>query len=75
MEMANIPVNPEVARLYNSIPPEEQLKVQALISIWIKNVEARERDILGDLMDAMSDEAQQRGLTPEILEDILSDDT
>ncbi|HLA43641.1 MAG TPA: hypothetical protein VJZ27_09410, partial [Aggregatilineales bacterium] len=65
----------EVARLYNSIPPEEQMKVQALMSIWIKNPDTQDRDVLGEIMDMMSEEAQRRGLTPEILADILADES
>jgi hypothetical protein len=71
MDKASISVNPKIADLYNKISAQDQLKVQALISLWIHEMENSGKDTL----DAISDRAAERGLTPEILEELLADES
>jgi hypothetical protein len=75
MDNASISVNPKIADLYNKISAQDQLKVQALISLWIGELEQGGKDTLDEIMDAISDRAAERGLTPEILEELLADES
>ena len=75
MDKATIAVSPEFAELYNKISPESQRKVQIMMSIWIEEIEQGGKDALFEIMDAISNRAAERGLTPEILEELLADES
>ena len=62
-----------VLTLHASI--EDQLKVQALMSLWIEEIEAGGEDALEAIMRSICREAADRGLTPEILEELLADES
>jgi len=74
MTTINIPVNEDTARLYNEAPEEERRKIQLLLNLWLGEIAASKQIPLNELMDNISDKAQARGLTPEILDSILNDD-
>jgi hypothetical protein len=65
-----IQLDDDAAQIYTTASSETQKKIQLLLSFWL-----REFDIpsiaLTDLMDEISDNAQRRGLTPELLETLL----
>ena len=67
-----IQIDPEAAQAYKSASSDEKKKLQMLISIWLKEVTLKDKSSLKQLMDNISDNVQNRGLTPEILETILS---
>lgn len=69
METISIQVDADVARIFQSAQPEQQQKIQALVSLWLKR--AMNVTKLQITMDRMSDEAEVNGLTPEILQSIL----
>ena len=69
-----IPVSNELAELYENALPEDKLKVQALLRVFINDIITPPQMSMRELMDAASDEAQAKGLTPEILAEILADD-
>lgn len=71
METISIQVDAEVARIFQSVQPEQQQKIQALVSLWLKR--AMNVTQLQTTMDRMSDEAEANGLTPEILRSILNE--
>jgi hypothetical protein len=71
METISIQVDADLARAFKSAQPEEQQKIQALVSFWLKR--AMNLTSLQTTMDRMSDEAQANGLTPEILQSILDE--
>ncbi|MEG4322638.1 MULTISPECIES: hypothetical protein [unclassified Microcoleus] len=71
METISIQVDADLARAFQSAQPEEQQKIQALVSFWLKR--AMNLTSLQTTMDRMSDEAQANGLTPEILQSILDE--
>jgi Holliday junction resolvase-like predicted endonuclease len=71
METISIQVDADVARIFQSAQPEQQQKIQALLSLWLKR--AMNLTQLQTTMDLMSDEAQANGLTPEILQSILDE--
>ena len=51
---------------------QRQRKQELLVAMGLHNV-PKTTESLKELMDRMSQEAQSRGLTPEILESILSE--
>ena len=65
-----IRVDAEAARAYETATQEQQRKLDALLSLKLTEA-TRTRRSLEEVMDEMSREAQERGLTPEILESIL----
>lgn len=65
METISIQVDADVARAFQSVQPDQQQKIQALVSLWLKR--AIHLTKLQATMDEMSDEAEANGLTPEIL--------
>lgn len=71
--MINIPIDTDTAAKYNAASNEERRKVQLLVRILLQNSTPSQRT-LQQLMDEMSDEAQNKGLTPEILDQILNED-
>ncbi|NJK74209.1 MAG: hypothetical protein HC849_34245 [Oscillatoriales cyanobacterium RU_3_3] len=71
METISIQVDADVAQIFQSAQPEQQQKIQALVSLWLKR--AMNVTQLQTTMDRMSDEAQANGLTPEILQSILNE--
>lgn len=71
METISIQVDADVARAFQSAQPEQQQKIQALVSLWLKR--AMSATQLQTTMDQMSDEAEANGLTPELLQSILNE--
>jgi hypothetical protein len=67
-----IRVSPEAARAYESASADQQRKLDALLSIRLSEVVQDTRD-LEEIMSEISRNAQERGLTPEILESILNE--
>ncbi len=68
-----IRVNSEVARMFETASEERRRQLEALISLKLSDV-VRNRGTLEEVMSEMSQKAQARGLTPEILESLLHDD-
>jgi hypothetical protein len=67
-----IHVLPEAARTYESAPPEQRRKLDALLSLKLTEV-ARGARPLEEVMSEISRNAQQRGMTPELLAEILGE--
>ena len=66
-----IPLDPETARVYNSAAPEERRKLQALLSLWLRELAVGQRASLQQVLDDVGRKATAQGLTPEILESLL----
>lgn len=73
MTMITIPLDRETARIYNDASTEEQRKIQLLMRLFLKDFIVSARP-LAEIMDEASDEAERKGLTPEILDSILNDE-
>lgn len=73
MTRISIEVSPEAAELYQAAPPEEKERVRALVDLLIRKPVNNDLEFLRKLMDEISDEAEARGLTPEILESLLNE--
>ncbi len=72
--MANsitIPLDPQTARAYESASPEEKRKIQALLSLWLRELAAGENLSLQQVLDEVGSKAKARGLTPEVLDSLL----
>ena len=66
-----IPLDPQTARAYDSASPEEKRKIQALLSLWLRELAASEYPSLQQVLDDVGNKAKARGLTPEILDSLL----
>jgi hypothetical protein len=72
-ENTSILVEPDIANAYNSASQEDQKKIQLLMGLWLRELSTQPEMSLTEVMDLISDRAQSRGLTPEILESILNE--
>jgi len=71
-EPISINVDPEVATIYRSATEDERQKLDLLVSLHLREV-TRSRQSLKEIATDISRKAQQRGLTPEILKNILDE--
>lgn len=71
MVIVNIPLDNETARIYETAPLTDKKKMQIFLSLWLREFE-KPSISLDKLMDDISRKAQERGLTPEILESALT---
>ena len=72
MKTITIRVNAEAARIFETVSEEEKYKLEALMSLKLTEATCPKRT-LEEVMSEISRNAQERGLTPEILESILND--
>ncbi|NJM71373.1 MAG: hypothetical protein HC862_14730 [Scytonema sp. RU_4_4] len=66
-------VNVEAARIFETAPEEQRRKIEALLSLKLTQA-SREKRTLEEVMSDISQKAQERGLTPEILDSILNEE-
>jgi hypothetical protein len=71
-EEITLKVSPQVAEAYHKATEREKQSLVTLVSLFLGQDE--EIDFLGKLMNDISDKAVSRGLTPEILEEILNEE-
>jgi hypothetical protein len=69
----SIQLDDEAAAIYTTASSEQQKKLQMLFSALMREFDSSPASLLS-LMDAISDKAQDRGLTPEILDELLHDE-
>jgi len=67
-----IQVSTEAALAYRNASKEQQRKIDALLSLKLCDV-GRSKKSLEDIMSDISQKAQSRGMTPEILESLLNE--
>ena len=75
MAMIMIPVDEETARIYESASEQEKAKFQLKARLMIRDMKDKPQLSLSEVMDRISAQAKANGLTPEILEAILNDDS
>ena len=68
-----IEVDAEAAKVYAAATPEEQWKIQLLLSLRLQDITTVPARPLTEVIDEISQRAAERGLTPEILETLLRD--
>jgi hypothetical protein len=67
----SIPLDPQTAQAYDAARAEERIKIQALVGLWLRELTTRDLPSLQQVLDEAGRKAQERGLTPEILESLL----
>lgn len=72
-EPITIHVDAEAARIFKTTSPEERRKLEALVSLQLLDA-AKPNLSLRELMDLISQRAQERGLTEDQLHELLADD-
>lgn len=68
-----VTVDSEIAEKYRSASKSERLKLDWLVNLHLRNLMGPRRP-LEETMRDLSRQAQERGLTPEILQSILDDE-
>lgn len=68
-----IRVNADVARIFEAASEEQRRKFEALVSLKLSDA-TRNTKSLEEVMSEISRNVRSRGLTPEILESILTDE-
>jgi len=71
--MVNIQLDAEAARIYQQASTEDKKKMQVILSLWLREL-GKPTKSLRSLINVISDKAQERGLTSEILEALLNDE-
>jgi hypothetical protein len=66
-----IPLDPQTARAYDSASPEEKRKMQALLSLWLRELAAGDYPSLQRVLDEVGSKARAKGMTPEVLNSLL----
>ncbi|HUE97944.1 MAG TPA: hypothetical protein VMN99_01745 [Anaerolineales bacterium] len=71
MQSISIKVTPEAAKAFRDASPEERKKLELLLNLRLLEVSRANRP-LEEVMREISRSAQARGLTPDILDDLLA---
>ena len=66
-----IPLDSQTAQAYDSAGPEQKRKIQALLSLWLRELAAGDSASLEQVLEEIGRKAQARELTPEMLDSIL----
>jgi hypothetical protein len=69
-----IPLDPQTARVYSAVPAKEKRKMQILLGLWVRELAAGKLPSLQQVLDETGRKAQDRGLTPEMLDSLLKDE-
>jgi hypothetical protein len=72
MQTISIQVSPAAAKAYHNASAPERKKMELLLSLRLLEV-SRSRKPLEAVMREISRSAQERGLTPDLLDDLLKD--
>jgi hypothetical protein len=70
----SIPVDAQTERAWSAIGADERRRIEAFLGVWVRELATRQPEALKDVMDEVGRQAQERGLTPEILDSILNGD-
>lgn len=70
-ETISIPLDPQTARAIEAAGAEEKRKIQALVSLWLRELTSGEAPRLQQVLEETGRKAKERGLTSEILESLL----
>ncbi|WP_199247937.1 hypothetical protein [[Phormidium] sp. ETS-05] len=72
METITIPVDPEIAKAYREADPEKPQKIAMFLNVMLKTT-INKKPLL-EIVEAASQQAIAKGMTPEILASILNDE-
>lgn len=71
-EQITVSVDSDVADFYRSVSDAQRRKLDLLVSLRLREAAMGGKSLV-KIMDVISSNAQQRGLTPEILQSILDE--
>lgn len=71
-EQITVSVEADVADAYRAASDDERRKLDLLVNLRLRDA-TRSNASLSDVMREISESAQQRGLTPEILQSLLDE--
>lgn len=71
-DQITVSVDPDVADAYRAASDDDRRKLDLLVNLRLRDA-TRSKNSLKDVMLEISQNAQQRGLTPEILQAILDE--
>jgi hypothetical protein len=66
-----IPLDPQTAKAYDSANPDQKRKIQALLSLRLRELTSEETPQLDRILNEVGRKARAQGLTPELLESLL----
>jgi hypothetical protein len=66
-----IPIDAKTARVYRSAPAEQRRKIQAVVSLWLRELASGSYPSLKQVLDEVGRKARARGMRPEVLEELL----
>jgi hypothetical protein len=69
-----IPLDETTAAAYYTVSAEDQRKIQLLFRVILREYTEPSNMPLRELMDDIGTNAEERGLTPAMLEQLLNDD-
>jgi hypothetical protein len=72
VEQITVSVDSDVATAYRAATQSERQKLDLLVNLHLREV-TRSRQSIREIAAEISQKAQQRGLTPEILKNILDE--
>jgi len=72
VQAITIPVDLEIQQAFEQASEEERQELQVLVSLFFKEGWAKKNIV--EVMPEIGGRAQERGLTPEILDEILQDE-
>jgi hypothetical protein len=67
-----VPLDSQTAEVYDAAPAEERRKMEALLSLWLRDLTAGGERSLQQILDDVGRGAKAQGLTPEVLDSLLS---
>ena len=70
MTNITLQIDEDIAQAFQSSQPERKQQIQILINQWMR--QALKINALQNTMDKISDESLANGLTPEILQEIIT---
>jgi len=71
-DQITVSVDPDVAKAYRLASDDQRRKLDLLVNLRLRDA-TQSKSSLKDVMAEISRSAQQRGLTPEILQSILDE--
>lgn len=72
-DQITIQVDAEAARAYRAASKEERRKIDSPLSLKLRSATRSEQVSIKAYMDEISRSAEERGLTPEILDSLLNE--
>ena len=70
----SLEVDADTARAFSAASAEDQRKLQLLLGLRLRELTVRPARSLTEIMDEVGRRAEERGLTPDILESLLRDE-